>query len=94
MIREMRFFLLKLENSHNVEIKANGDSGAQSNVLPHSIYSQIHIETDRSIPPDIHAARKVPINIRVDIAKELNKMVQDDVITSVTHLTKWVLNLA
>ena len=47
----------------------------------------LHIHLDISIPPVIHAARKVPINIRDEVANELNKMVQEDVICRIIEPT-------
>ena len=53
----------------------------------------LHIHIDKSIPPVIHAARKVPINIRDEVANELNKMVQEDVLCRITEPTDWVSSL-
>ncbi|PIK59947.1 hypothetical protein BSL78_03102 [Apostichopus japonicus] len=53
-----------------------------------------HIVTDENVPPVVHPPRRCPIHIKDVIKKELDDMVQLNVITPVTDPTSWVSSLA
>ena len=53
-----------------------------------------HIVTDPDVQPVIHAPRKCPIQLKEELQKALDKMVQDKVIKRVTEPTEWVSSLA
>ena len=52
-----------------------------------------HISTNPKIPPVIHAARRVPINIRDEVEKELKPMISQDIIVRISEPTVWVSSL-
>ena len=52
-----------------------------------------HISTNPIIPPAIHAARRVPINIRDEVEEELNSMIAHDIIIWISEPTRWVSSL-
>ena len=54
---------------------------------------QYTIKVDLSIHPVQHARRKVPIEAREEIEKELQKMVDNGIITHVIEPTEWVSSL-
>ena len=55
--------------------------------------SQYHMELDETVKPVVHPPRKVPVALRDRLKEELDKLVIEKVITSVTEPTNWVSNL-
>ena len=53
----------------------------------------LHIITDPSINPVIHAAKRVPLHILDEVASELKQMFEQGGITKVTEPTPWVSSL-
>ncbi|KAI0214820.1 hypothetical protein LSAT2_000023, partial [Lamellibrachia satsuma] len=49
---------------------------------------------DPDVQPVIHAPRKCPIQLKEELQKALDKMVQDKVIKRVTEPTEWISSLA
>ena len=49
-----------------------------------------HMEVDETV---VHPPRKVPVALRHRLKEELDKLVKEGIITSVTDLTKWVSSL-
>ena len=54
---------------------------------------QLKIYTNPNIPPLIHAARRVAIHIRAEVADELQSMINNGSIVKVEEPTKWVSSL-
>ena len=52
-----------------------------------------HIVIDKSVPPVVHAPRKVPVALREKLKKKLDQMEQMGVIERVTEPTDWVSSL-
>ena len=52
-----------------------------------------HIDVKESVPPVVHAARKVPYSMKNKLKVELDRLEQMEVIEKVTHPTDWVNNL-
>ena len=52
-----------------------------------------HIVIDKEVPPVVHPARRCPISIKDEIKKEIDQMVELDVITPVQEPTDWVSSL-
>ncbi|CAB3997499.1 Hypothetical predicted protein [Paramuricea clavata] len=75
-------------NTHNTQLRAKVDTGAQANILPLRLYHP-------SVPPVIHPPRRVPISLKDDIKHELEEMEQLDIITKVREgePTAWVNSL-
>ena len=77
----------------------------QSAVVPHKglRFNPIYMEsgkvsinmtkTNPSVPPVQHSRHKVPIEYKAEIEKELDKMVQQGIISKQTELTPWVSSL-
>ena len=52
-----------------------------------------HIDVDKTVKPVVHPPRKVPVALRESLREELDKMVQQGIITPVTEPTDWVSSL-
>ena len=52
-----------------------------------------HMEVDETVRPVVHRPRKVPVALRDRWKEELDKLVKEGIITSVTEPTKWVTSL-
>ena len=55
---------------------------------------EYHIVVDPNVAPVVHSPRRCPLPIKSDIKKELDKMVEMNVIIPVTEVTDWVSSLA
>ena len=62
------------------------ENGPQ-NAFPNYEY---HITTDPNVKPVIHSPRRIPLGLRDDVKKELDRMVARGAITKVNEPTKWV----
>jgi hypothetical protein len=51
------------------------------------------IRTDDSVPPVIHAPRRIPVSLRDKLKDELKRMEMQDIITKVDEPTDWVSSL-
>ena len=51
------------------------------------------IELDKTVKPVVHLPRKVPVVLRDRLKEDLDKLVKEEVITTVTEPTKWVSSL-
>ena len=51
---------------------------------------EYHMVTDPNVPPVQHAMRKTPIEYQEKIGQELDRMVEQGIITPVTEPTEWV----
>ena len=51
------------------------------------------MELDETVKPVVHPPRKVPVALRDRLKEELDKLVREKVITSVTEPTNWVSSL-
>ena len=54
---------------------------------------EYHIQVDATVPPVVHAPRKVPVALRETVKTELTRMVADGIIAPVTEPTKWVSSM-
>lgn len=54
---------------------------------------QYHMEVDEAVWPVVHPPRKVPVALRDRLKEELDKLVNEGIITLVTEPTKWVSSL-
>ncbi|KAI8483081.1 hypothetical protein Bbelb_392370 [Branchiostoma belcheri] len=52
-----------------------------------------HLEVDESVKPVVHPPRTVPVAMKAQLQKELDKMTEDGVIEPVTVPTPWVSSL-
>jgi hypothetical protein len=52
-----------------------------------------HISVDKSVPPVIHASRKIPLNLRLKGQQQLNEMERLGIIVKRTEPTEWVNSL-
>jgi hypothetical protein len=52
-----------------------------------------HISVDKSVPPVIHASRKIPLSLRLKVHQQLNEMERLGIIVKRTEPTKWVNSL-
>ncbi|XP_019614733.1 PREDICTED: uncharacterized protein K02A2.6-like [Branchiostoma belcheri] len=52
-----------------------------------------HLEVDESVKPVVHPPRRVPVAMKAQLQKELDKMTEDGVIEPVTVPTPWVSSL-
>jgi hypothetical protein len=52
-----------------------------------------HISVDKSVPPVIHASRKIPLNLRLKVQQQLNEMERLGIIVKRTEPTEWVNSL-
>ena len=52
-----------------------------------------HIEIDPSVKPVIHPPRRVPVALKDPLKKELDRMVEEGILTSVNKPTDWVLSM-
>ena len=52
-----------------------------------------HITVDPKVPPVVHPARKLPLSLKEKLQKELQHMVNMDVIAPVSEPTDWVNSL-
>ncbi|KAI8480674.1 hypothetical protein Bbelb_415670 [Branchiostoma belcheri] len=52
-----------------------------------------HLEVDESVKPVVHPPRRVPVAMKAQLQKELDKMTEDGVIEPVTMPTPWVSSL-
>ena len=88
-----------LTEATNPNTAAAWDIAAPKWVFPHSfdtisIMPRTYIiNTDPSIPPVLHATRKVPIKYHDQIEKTFDNMVALGVIAPVTWPTKWISSL-
>ena len=57
------------------------------------MYGPYHMELDETVKPVVHPPRKVPVALRDRLKEELDKLVREKVITSVTEPTNWVSSL-
>ena len=57
------------------------------------MHGKYDIKTDPTVPPVQHGRRKVPIEYKEEIEKELAEMVQQGIITKQTEPTPWVSSL-
>ena len=57
------------------------------------MWGEYDIKTDLTVPPVQHGRRKVPIEYKEEIKKELAEMVQQRIITKQTEPTPWVSSL-
>ena len=51
---------------------------------------EYHVSTDRNVKPVIHSTRRLPIELRDEVKKELDRMVARGAIAKVDVPTKWV----
>ena len=51
------------------------------------------MELDETVKPVVHPPRKLPVALRDRLKEELDKLVREKVITSVTEPTNWVSSL-
>lgn len=54
---------------------------------------QYHMKVDEAVWPVVHPPRKVPVALRDRLKEELDKLVNEGIITLVTEPTKWVSSL-
>jgi hypothetical protein len=54
---------------------------------------EYHISVDKSVPPVIHASRKIPLNLRLKVQQQLNDMERLGIIIKRTEPTEWVNSL-
>ena len=52
-----------------------------------------HMELDETVKSVVHPPRKVPVTLRDRLKEELDKLVREKVVTSVTEPTNWVSSL-
>ena len=52
-----------------------------------------HMELDETVKSVVHPPRKVPVALRDRLKEELDKLVREKVVTSVTEPTNWVSSL-
>ena len=52
------------------------------------------LRIDETVPPKILPCRKVPLAIRDDVKKELDRLVEKGVLVPVTEPTEWVSQMA
>ena len=52
-----------------------------------------HIVIDKSVPPVVHAARKIPFALKDKLKEELDRMIRMNIIEPVTEPTEWVSQL-
>ena len=88
--------LLGLDTIQQIGFVTINNDSFISKVTTHQLgdLGEATLRTDETVPPKILPCRKVPLAIRDDVKKELDRLVEKGVLFTVTEPTEWVSQMA